>query len=486
MTHCISTRGNSPSVLPGQALLQGAARDGGLFLMDRLVDLSPLMALHHDITKLAAKVFQLFLPDLDSELVTKAAQQAYAQFEHPDAAPLKQVGEDFILELFHGPTAAFKDLALQALPLLMAIARLQYAPDTGYTVLAATSGDTGSAAMSGFARASGFHALVYYPQGGVSPVQLQQMLSLCGEQARAIGIRGNFDDAQAGVKAAFSALRHELPRGQAFSSANSINIGRLLAQMVYYIKACGDLRAKGALKDGQAVDFVVPSGNFGNILAGYLVKKMGLPVGQLVCVSNANTVLADFLNTGVYDRRRVLSKTQSPSMDILVSSNLERLLYYAAEEDAQKVAAFMDELNNKGVYAIDEAMRGHINAHFVGVSRDDAQGRAAIRTVYERHRYLLDPHTALAYAALKQLPSTGNPKVVVATASPFKFPRTLAQALGREDLLADNDPLRALSRATGHPIPRALQGLMGQAFGAETIIDAQDLVRDVQRRVAAW
>ena len=340
--------------------------------------------------------------------------------------------------------------------------------------------------MRGFMDVPGFRVLVYYPQGGVSAVQLAQMTRMAGDNVRAAGIRGNFDEAQAGVKEAFAMDKARLPHNLRLSSANSINIGRLVPQIVYYIAALRALYQSGALGPGQAADFIVPSGNFGDILAGYLAGRMGLPVGRLVCASNENSVLADFLTTGVYDRRRPLRKTISPSMDILVSSNLERLLYEASGRDAKWVSSLMRQLKEDGHYRVDGETLRRIQEQFMGVSADGERAMAAIRDVWQRHRYLMDPHTATAWAAQNAPAGSDHPRVILSTASPFKFPGAVLRALGSEEASDEDSLPQELSAVTGLDIPRSLEGLMDQPLRHPDVIDKGDILDDVLREAESW
>ena len=484
---CLSTRGKSLRVSTMEALHHGAAPDGGLYLPESLPRLAYLMDEPLPYAQTAGRVFTALLDGFPESELNEAARLAYqGQFERGEITPLERVGDAYVLELFHGPTAAFKDLALQALPHLMKTAADLLVPGTRTLVLAATSGDTGSAAMRGFLDVPGFFTLVYYPSSGVSPVQKLQMTGMRGGNIKAVGIKGNFDDAQRGVKAAFMAGEAGLPGGLRLSSANSINIGRLVPQIVYSIMACRQLRDAGALNNGREVDFIVPSGNFGDILAGYLAKRLGFPVGRLVCAVNRNRVLADFLESGVYDRRRTLYKTNSPSMDILVSSNLERLLYYASGGDAEKVSALMAQLAQEGHYTADEGIMRHIKSHFTGFASNDEEAARAIHTVYGEHRYLMDPHTAAGWLARAALPKGGNPQVVLATASPFKFPETMLRALGAKVPQEPARAIAALSELSGLPLPRSLAGLEGQSLPQEADIGREDIPADVLRRAAAW
>ncbi|NLE68852.1 MAG: threonine synthase [Clostridiales bacterium] len=481
-----STRGASAPVPAVQALLSGAAKDGGLFVPESLPSRQAIGPLGPGYGDVAVRMLAAFFPEVVTEQVAAQLQAAYARFDAAGVTPLVPVGGSFVLELFHGPTAAFKDLALQALPLLLARARELASPDLRYAVLTATSGDTGSAAMEGFRDIPGFSVLVYYPMKGISPMQQAQMTRMPGDNLKAVGIRGNFDDAQAAVKDAFQQQEALLPPGMALTSANSINIGRLVPQMVYYITACRELTQKHGVQPGQDIDFIVPTGNFGDILAGYLVKRLGWPIGRLVCASNENRVLTDFLATGRYDKNRALRTSLSPAMDILVSSNLERLLYYAFLEDTHKVQALMADLARDGHYQVSGPALSHIQEHFQGASATDGDTLTAIRQVFGEYRYLMDPHTATAWLAQEALGPSRNPRVVLATASPFKFPKTVLAAINKP---VPKDPaqlLPSLEAAAGQPVPRALAAVLTRPVRHRDLVDREDILQDITWRLAAW
>ncbi len=437
-----------------EAVLKGIAPDGGLFVPDEWPDLSA--AGGGGFIQTAKQVFRAMLPGFSTAETDAAAEAAYGSaFDDAAVAPLKRVGETHIMELFHGPTAAFKDVALCALPQLMDRAK---GKDGHILILTATSGDTGSAAMSGFRGLDGIRLMVFYPLEGVSPVQKAQMQTMEGKNITAVGIRGDFDDAQRGVKEILSL--GSIGNTQ-LSSANSINIGRLVPQMVYYITAIRHLRQAGRLKPGETVDFSVPTGNFGDVLAGYMAKRCGLPIGRLIVATNANDVLSDFLLTGVYDRRRPLHKTLSPSMDILVSSNLERLLFFESGGDSAMVRACMEKLKRDGWYRVpDSVMRG-IRATFDAGSAGDRAAMQAMLSVWEEHHYLMDPHTAAAYHVM-QTKKGSRPCVVLSTASPFKFPEAVSGALGVA-LPMDASAPEAMGEALGLPVPASLAGLRRKA-----------------------
>ena len=462
-----STRGRlfAPAA---QAVLQGIAADGGLFVEpgfgSRPFDWRACLALSP--LEMQAKLLDYLLPgfaDMD-ELV----RTAYAgKFDTPALTPLVKLGEDYVLELFHGPTAAFKDVALSMLPRLVTAAKARLGRTDETVVLTATSGDTGKAALEGFHDVPGTRIFVFYPDGGVSRVQRAQMVTQEGANVTVCAVRGNFDDCQSGVKRAFAALAGNAALregGFSLSSANSINIGRLAPQLVYYFTAYASLVASGAIACGDAVDYVVPTGNFGDILAGWMAKRLGLPVGRLVCASNANRVLTDFFETGVYDRRRVFLKTDSPSMDILISSNLERLLYYLSDGDTALVRSCMDSLAREGFYRFPEEGMARLRADFAAYSCTDAEGEEMIGTVWRERAYLCDTHTAVALCAAqryKRERSGSAPVVILSTASPYKFPAAVLRAIGGGDGEDEFSRMDALARISGAPIPRGLASLRG-------------------------
>lgn len=472
-----STRGGACDFDARQAVLQGIAPDGGLFAQDVWPDLSK--AGGTDFIQTAKQVFAAMLPGFTKEETDAAAELAYgSHFDDAGEAPLKRAGDMDILELFHGPTAAFKDVALRALPPLMGAAR-----DKGsdLLILTATSGDTGSAAMSGFANVPGIRVMAFYPTEGVSPVQKAQMQTMAGGNITAVGLRGDFDDAQRGVKEILSLGR--IGR-TLLSSANSINIGRLVPQMTYYITAIRCLQKEGRMKNGETVDFAVPTGNFGDVLAGYMAKRCGLPIGRLIVATNANDVLNDFLLTGIYDRRRPLAKTLSPSMDILVSGNLERLLYFESGGDGFLVRGLMEKLKTDGWYCVpDSVMRG-IRKTFDAGSVGDRLTLVAIRQVWEEDRYLMDPHTAAACHVMR-LKKGHGPCVVLATASPFKFPLAISEALGI-DLPMDASAPEAMGETLGLPVPRSLSKLHTKMPLHTDVIDWGDMRAYVEEKAAAW
>jgi len=474
-----STRDAAVRMDAAEAIKMGLSRDGGLLTpcgipqIDRAF-LESLVNVRYQ--ERAAKVMGLYLTDYTYEELSGFAENAYGpeKFDCDAVAPVRTVDETtHCLELWHGPTSAFKDMALQMLPQLLSAALRKTGESKTVCILVATSGDTGKAAMEGFADVPQTKILVFYPKDGVSKVQETQMVTQDGANVGVCAVEGNFDDAQAGVKRIFSdeAIRATLAdRGYFLSSANSINWGRILPQVVYYISAYCDLVRDGKLSMGDKVNFCVPTGNFGDILAGYFAKCMGLPVGRLVCASNANDVLTEFISTGRYDRRRPFYKTTSPSMDILVSSNLERLLYLVSQ-DASCVERLMRELNTQGWYQVSGWMLEQLRAVFGCGCCDDAGAAEVIGRVWREHKYLCDPHTAVAWAVAEKHTREGVPMVVLSTASPYKFPAAVLHALGEasgDDEFAMMEQLHAL---TGMDIPKNLRGLEGRPVLHTDVID---------------
>ena len=451
----ISSRGQSPAVDSAQAVLSGLAPDGGLY-MPRAI---PAFDWQHCLTlsaqQMSAAILSVLLPDIPNmEALVKRAYTG--KFETEDLTPTVPVGDFQVLELFRGPTSAFKDVALSMLPQLLTAAKQEKGIAQEIRILTATSGDTGKAALVGFQDVPGVSICVFYPFGGVSQVQRAQMVTQEGENVHVCAVEGNFDDAQTGVKNIFAACQGKaLPF--LLSSANSINIGRLAPQIMYYFKSYADLLNRKVISLGDKVDFSVPTGNFGDILAGYLAKKLGLPVGRLNCASNANNVLSDFLTTGVYDRRRPLLKTTSPSMDILVSSNLERLLYLLSGDTAL-VAGLMKDLSEQGFYRVPDALLGAIQAEFAAGYCNDAQAEAVIGRVYREQGYLMDPHTACGWAAAETHRGDA-PTVVLSTASPYKFSTAVLTAIGADTSGSEYDRMERMQALTGIPIPPALAAL---------------------------
>jgi len=475
----LSTRGQSPLVSGAEAIVRGLAPDGGLYMPQVLPSFDARSCLSLDPYAMAQTIASAFFPDIPE--MEKLVRQAYqGKFTREDLTPTVNAGPFSVLELFHGPTSAFKDIALSMLPQLLTAARRQTGAAEDVLILTATSGDTGKAALEGFQDVEGIRICVFYPKGGVSKVQQAQMVTQEGKNVTVCAVEGNFDDAQTGVKQIFSSCRQV--KAGSLSSANSINIGRLVPQILYYFKAYRDLLDRGQITMGQEVNFSVPTGNFGDILAGYLAKRLGLPVGMLICASNANNILTDFIRTGVYDRRRPLYKTQSPSMDILVSSNLERLLYLVTEDPAF-VRERMEALSRDGCYQIGAALLGKIQGEFWAGCCDDAQAKEVIGRIWREHQYLCDPHTAAGwFAAEDYVNQTGDqrPMVVLSTASAYKFPAAVLEALGCEKETDEFDQMAQLEQVTGWPIPRNLRSLRGKPPRHTGVIRKEDMLEFVK------
>ena len=451
----ISTRGLSPAVDSAQAVLSGLAPDGGLYMPKAIPAFDWQRCLTLSAQQMSAEILKALLPDIpDMDTLVKNAYTG--KFETEDLTPTVPVGDFQVLELFRGPTSAFKDVALSMLPQLLTAAKKEKGIAEEIRILTATSGDTGKAALVGFRDVPGVSICVFYPYGGVSQVQRAQMVTQEGSNVHVCAVEGNFDDAQTGVKNIFAACQGKrLPF--LLSSANSINIGRLAPQIMYYFRSYADLLARKTIALGDKVDFSVPTGNFGDMLAGYLAKRLGLPVGKLICASNANNVLTDFLTTGVYDRRRPLLKTTSPSMDILVSSNLERLLYLLSGDTAL-VAGLMKDLNEQGFYKVPDSLLAAIQAEFAAGYCDDARAEDYIGKVYRDHGYLMDPHTACGWAVAERQKGE-NPMVVLSTASPYKFSTAVLTAIGGDVSGSEYDRMERLRALTGVPIPANLAAL---------------------------
>ena len=459
----LSTRCNTAFIDGAQAVLSGLAPDGGLYVPQELPAFDVAACLQEDTVAMAERIIGALLPDIpDMDTLVKRAYTG--KFQSEELTPTVDTGKFTVLELFRGPTSAFKDVALCMLPQLLTAAKNLKGMEEDILILTATSGDTGKAALAGFADVPGVKICVFYPDGGVSSVQRAQMVTQEGNNVAVCAVKGNFDDAQTGVKNIFAAaVDGKLPgSGSRLSTANSINIGRLAPQITYYFKAYADLLKRGQIQMGDKVNFCVPTGNFGDILAGYLAKKLGLPVGMLVCASNANNVLTDFIRTGTYDRRRPLHKTVSPSMDILVSSNLERLLYFMSGGNTALVSQLMGKLNTDGIYTVPEAMQQAIAAEFWAGCCGDAGAQQTIGRVWREQHYLCDTHTATGWAVAEDyVNQTGDtrPMVVLSTASPYKFPAAVLASLESVSEPDEFVQMELLEQKTGVPIPANLKGL---------------------------
>ena len=432
-----STRGDSEQVTASQAILRGLAKDGGLYMPETIPQLEKSLKEMASLTyqETAYEVMKLFLTDFTEEELKGCIGRAYDEkFDTEEIAPLVKADGAYYLELFHGSTIAFKDMALSILPHLMTVSAKKNHAEHDIVILTATSGDTGKAAMAGFADVPGTRIIVFYPKGGVSQVQELQMVTQKGDNTDVVAIHGNFDDAQSGVKAIFGDrefAKEVEAMGYQFSSANSINIGRLVPQIVYYVYAYAKLLENGEIQEGEQINVTVPTGNFGNILAAYFAKQMGLPIDKLICASNDNKVLYDFFKTGVYDRRREFILTNSPSMDILISSNLERLIYLSTGCDGEKTGRLMKDLAEKGMYEITGDMKERM-ADFVGGFATQEENSAEIKKVYEDTGYVIDTHTGVASCVYRNYAkTTGDTKktVIASTASPYKFSRSVVEAI---------------------------------------------------------
>lgn len=480
-----STRDKSCRVSAAHAIVHGLAPDGGLFVPEELpkLSLAQIEALSKtDYRGRAEKILSLFLDEFDRAEIKRIVSAAYGDnFDDAAVAPLHIIDDKTaVLELWHGPTCAFKDMALQILPHLLTASLKKCGETKKVCILVATSGDTGKAALEGFADVEDTKILVFYPHNGVSDVQKLQMVTQRGENVSVAAVKGNFDDAQTGVKTLFgdTQLAQELSaKGWFLSSANSINWGRLLPQIVYYFSAYCDFLNSNRLKLGDEVDFAVPTGNFGDILACWYAKQMGLPVGKLICASNENNVLADFFKTGTYDRNRAFHTTISPSMDILVSSNLERLLYSVCGDDKQ-VAEYMRSLSEKGSYTVSNEIFKVLSDNFVGGFCTDADTKATIADVYNEHGYLIDTHTAVAYKLMLEH-KTDRPTVVVSTASPFKFCDSVLDALGEKTDASGVELIEKLASFTGNAVSAPLCGLDKRPVRFETVIEKQAMKQAV-------
>ena len=490
-----STRSTTDSLTAKQAIRKGIADDGGLFVSDALgktkVDVASLPGKSYQ--QIAAEVLGALLPDFTAEELGQCIADAYGeQWSDERITPLKPLGDDYVLELFNGPTSAFKDVALQILPRFMAhTTPADGDADEKIMILTATSGDTGKAALAGFADAPGTAITVFYPEGKVSQVQELQMTTQAGSNVQVAAVEGNFDDAQSAVKRIFGdrALAERLAGNShvVLSSANSINVGRLVPQVVYYFSAYAQLLADQVINVGDEVEFVVPTGNFGDILAGYFAKEMGLPVGKLVCASNANNVLTDFLRTGRYDRRRPFYKTVSPSMDILVSSNLERLLYLLSGDD-KLIADLMKQLSENGEYEVPADMLEKLHELFWAGFCDDEGAKTAIGKVWKDDHYLCDTHTAVAWDVAQQYKQANhehNAVVVLSTASPYKFPAAVLEGIGEKAEGDEFDVMEQLHKVTGVPVPKNLADLRSRAVRHRDVIDRGEMLDYVLGKAAA-
>ncbi len=473
-----------------EVIKQGLASDGGLFIPESIPQLSKDGIL--ELCKLtyaqrAAKILSMFLTDYTYEELLADCESAYCEESFPGgAAPLKKINDSlYSLELWHGPTAAFKDMALQIMPRLLSRALVKTGENNTALILVATSGDTGKAALEGYKDIDHIKIMVFYPVDGVSKVQKLQMATQTGSNVNVCAIRGNFDDAQTGVKKIFAdkaAAQKLLDNSYILSSANSINWGRLAPQIVYYISAYCDMLSSGDINYGETVNVCVPTGNFGNIFAAYLSKLMGLPLGKLICASNANNVLTDFLQSGTYDRNRKFHTTMSPSMDILISSNLERLLCFASTEE--KTAGYMSELSANGKYTVDKETKATIDDNFIGFCADENATAVTLKKFYEEYGYLADTHTSVALDCAEQyvdISKDSNKIIVASTASPYKFAADVYKSITDTDATSDTDALDQLSALTNTEISYPLRNLTERKVNFDTVIDPSEMLDEVYK-----
>lgn len=486
----VSTRDANEKVTASQAILKGLANDGGLFVPTAIPTLDVTM---EDLAKMsyqetAYEVMKLLLTDFTEEELKKCINAAYdSKFDTEEIAPLVDADGAYYLELFHGSTIAFKDMALSILPHLLITSARKNQVKNDIVILTATSGDTGKAALAGFADVEGTKIIVFYPKNGVSPIQEKQMVTQKGDNTFVVGINGNFDQAQTGVKNMFS--DKELAKimedaGYQFSSANSINIGRLVPQIVYYVYAYAKLYANGVIGKDEKINVVVPTGNFGNILAAFYAKNMGLPIAKLICASNENKVLYDFFSTGEYDRNREFMLTSSPSMDILISSNLERLIYRIAGNDSDKNAALMKALNTTGKYEITAEMKAEL-ADFYGNYTSEAETAAEIKDLYDKTGYVIDTHTAVAtgvyHKYLKDTSDSETKTVIASTASPFKFTRSVMNAIdSKYDAMTDFELVDELSKIGNVAVPQAIEEIRSAEVRHTTVCEVSDMPKVVK------
>ncbi|MBC5713785.1 threonine synthase [Roseburia sp. BX1005] len=487
-----STRNAEEKVTASQAILKGLAGEGGLFVPTAIpaldIDLDDLAKMTYQETAYA--VMSRFLTDFTEEELKNCINAAYdSKFDTEEIAPLVSADGAYYLELFHGSTIAFKDMALSILPHLLITAARKNQVKNDIVILTATSGDTGKAALAGFADVKGTKIIVFYPKHGVSPIQEKQMVTQKGENTFVVGINGNFDQAQTGVKKMFSDAKLAKvmdAAGYQFSSANSINIGRLVPQIVYYVYAYAKLYANGEIKKGEKINVVVPTGNFGNILAAFYAKNMGLPIAKLICASNENRVLYDFFSTGTYDKNREFILTSSPSMDILISSNLERLIYRIAGNDAAKNEAFMKALSSEGKYEITAEMKEQLK-DFYGNYTTEAETAEVIKDLYEKTGYVIDTHTAVAagvyHKYLKETNDTDTKTVIASTASPYKFTRSVMDAIDKEkyDSMTDFELVDELSRISNVKVPQAIEDIRSAKVLHDTVCEVDEMESVVKK-----
>ena len=484
----LSTRNAANVIDPLSAVLKGIAEDGGLFVPSAFPvftwdQIRAMQKMRYD--EIAANILGMYF-DLGENKLKKMMHDAYASFDCEEVVPIRKIGDrEYVLELFHGPTIAFKDMALQVLPRLMSEAIRENGLGKDVLILTATSGDTGKAALEGFKNVNGTRIVVFYPEEGVSDMQKLQMITQEGTNTHVSAVRGNFDDAQTGVKNVFAdaAFGEKLANlGYVFSSANSINFGRLAPQIVYYVYGYVQLMKQGVIREGDAINVCVPTGNFGNILAAYYAKRMGLPIKKLICASNKNNVLTDFFDSGTYYAKREFFRTTSPSMDILISSNIERLVFEEVGRDAALTKDLMDELKQSGSYNLPDGIRTHLAENFYADFCDDSRTMTTIRRIYEQERYVMDTHTAVAQTVYdKYIENTGDhtPTLLASTASPYKFAQDVVKALTGETIEDAFAAAEKLERLSGVPMPRAITDLKTKPVRHNSVCDKDEIGKEV-------
>lgn len=463
-----STRGGDKNITPSEAVIRGIAKDGGLYVPENIpsIDFDADEMVNLNYKELAYVILSKYFTDFSENELKECISNAYDnKFDSEEIAPVKKIGGEYFLELYYGPTLAFKDVALSILPHLLRTAVRKQGINKKIVILTATSGDTGKAALEGFNNVDGTKIIVFYPVDGVSMIQKLQMTTHEGKNSYVVGIKGNFDDAQRAVKEIFADedINNLLnSKGYMFSSANSINIGRLVPQIVYYFSSYLSLYKTGQIKNGEKINVAVPTGNFGNILSGYIAKQMGLPINKLICASNENKVLYDFLNTGTYDVNREFFMTNSPSMDILVSSNLERLLYFISGQNAEIIKKLMEDLKRNGKYSITDDMTANLKDFYAGFASEE-ETINGIKEVYELHKEVIDTHTAVAYSVYKNYKiasGDGTKTLILSTASPFKFPKAVMSAIDKKyEKMDEFELIKELSKITNYTIPRGIKDI---------------------------
>lgn len=483
------TRGEK-SITSSEAIIKGIAEDGGLYVPNEFpkIDIPFSKLISYDYRQLSVYILKKYLTDFTEEEIKNCVYNAYDnKFTREEIAPLVKVGEEFFLELYHGPTLAFKDMALSILPYLLKTACKKLGIEDEIVILTATSGDTGKAALQGFANVDGTKIIVFFPEEGVSSIQKAQMVTQQGENTNVVGIHGNFDDAQRAVKEIFNDKEfNNLLKDKKYmlSSANSINIGRLVPQVVYYVYSYLSMLKQGEIKEGESINIVVPTGNFGNILAAYYAKKMGLPINKLICASNENNVLCDFFNEGIYNKNREFKVTSSPSMDILISSNLERLLYHISNEDEGIVSDLMKKLNNEGKYIINESMKKELKDFYSGFA-SDKETYKIIKDIFEDNGYLMDTHTAVAYKVYrdyKNVMKDSKKTIIASTASPFKFPKDVCKALEIDNNdLNDFKLLYKLSSFSNVNIPASISDIEDREVIHNNLCEKEEIKSQIEK-----